>query len=114
MEISIMLNSFIKAGAVLAFASVAFASQASAISPLPAPLVPTLVTPAGDDENEAVWGDLRPDVTPPRAAVGSEGEASGGAMERPKEEGSGGNVENEEVWHNLRPDVTPPPAATGQ
>jgi hypothetical protein len=34
-------------------------------------------------------------------------------MERPKEEGSGGNLENEEVWRDLRPNVTPPPAAVG-
>jgi hypothetical protein len=109
-----MLHSCIKAGAVLAAASLAFAGQAFALSPHPLHPAATLVVPAGDEENEEVWHNLRPDVTPPRAAVGNQGEAEkGSAMEAPKGGGSG-DGENAEVWHDLRPDVTPPPAATGK
>jgi hypothetical protein len=110
-----MLHSFIKAGVVVAFGSFAFASQALAASPLPLHDTAPLLIPVGDEENEAVWGNLRPNITPPKAAVGNEGEApKSSAAEPPKEEGSGGNVENEEVWHDLRPNVTPPGAATGE
>ena len=35
-----------------------------------------LVIPIQDEENEEVWKDLRPDVTPPEAAVGNDGEAA--------------------------------------
>jgi hypothetical protein len=113
-EITTMLHSFIKAGAVLAFGSFALAGQALTVSPLPFNDTASLLIPVGDEENEAVWQNLRPNITPPPAAVGNEGETpKGTAMERPKEEGSGGNLENEEVWHNLRPNVTPPPAAVG-
>ena len=73
-----------------------------------------VIIPVQDEENAEVWHDLRPDVTPPAAAVGKEGDApKNSAAEPPKEEGAGGDVENEEVWHDLRPDVTPPPAAVG-
>lgn len=110
-----MLHPYIKASAVLAFGSFAFAGQALAVSPLSLNDTTSLLIPVGDEENEAVWGNLRPNITPPRAAVGNEGEApKSSAAEPPKEEGSGGNVENEEVWHDLRPNVPPPPAAVGE
>ena len=110
-----MPHSFIKTSAVLfALGSFAFAGQALAASPLPLNDTASLVVPVGDVENEEVWHDLRPDVTPPPAAVGNEGEAAkDSATEPPKEEGGSGNVENEAVWHNLRPNITPPPAAVG-
>ncbi len=110
-----MLRSFIKASAVLAFGGLAFAGSAQAVSPLSFNDAASLVVPAGDVENEELWHDLRPDVTPPPAAVGNEGEAAkDSATEPPKEEGGAGDVENEEVWHDLRPNITPPPAAVGE
>ena len=110
-----MLRSFIKASAALALVGFAYASSAQAISPLSLNDAASLVVPVGDVENQEVWHDLRPDVTPPPAAAGTEGEAAkDSAMEPPKEEGGAGNVENEEVWHNLRPNITPPPAAVGE
>ena len=109
-----MFRSFINASAALALGGLAFAGSAPAVSPLAFNAAASLVVPVGDVENEEVWHDLRPDVTPPSAAVGNEGEAAkGSAVEPPKEEGGAGNVENEEVWHNLRPNITPPPAAVG-
>ena len=98
MEITTMLHSFIKAGAMLAFGSFALAGQALAVSPLPLnPTAPILI-PAGDEENEEVWKDLRPDVTPPEAAVGNElVTPKGSAMERPKAEGQSGDMEQKEL-----------------
>jgi hypothetical protein len=97
MEITTMLHSFIKAGAVLAFGSFALAGQALAVSPHPLNGAAPLVIPIQDEENEEVWKDLRPDVTPPEAAVGTEKEApKGAAPEQPKEEGSG-DVEQKEL-----------------
>jgi hypothetical protein len=115
MEVTPMLHPFLKAGAVLAFGSIAFAGQALAVSPLSLNDIPSLLMPIGDEENEAVWGNLRPNITPPKAAVGDElVTPKGSAAEPPKEEGSAGSEENEEVWHNLRPNVTPPPAAVDE
>jgi len=113
-----MFRSFINASAALALGGLAFAGSAQAVSPLAFNDAASLVVPVGDVKNEEVWHDLRPDVTPPSAAVGNavgnEGEAAkGSAVEPPKEEGGAGNVENEEVWHDLRPNITPPPAAVG-
>lgn len=108
-----MLHASIKALAALALGSFALGAPALAASPLALNPTPQLFILAQDEENAEVWHDLRPDVTPPPAAVGKE-ESKGPAMEPPKEEGSGGGAENEEVWRDLRPDVTPPPAATGE
>jgi hypothetical protein len=91
-----MTYAFIKPGAVLALGSFAFAGQALAASPLPLNVAP-LVTPVADEENQEVWQDLRPDVTPPEAAVGTKEEApKGSAMEQPKGEGSG-DIEEKEL-----------------
>jgi hypothetical protein len=51
-----------------------------------------LVILAADGENEEVWQDLRPDVTPPEAAFG-EGEAPKGSMQEPPREEGSGNAE---------------------
>ena len=90
----------IKTGAaLLVFGGFALATPAFAVVP-PAlnDSAPVLIL-VQDEENEEVWKDLRPDVTPPEAAVGKkEGEA--GAMEEPKEEpkeeGSG-EIEEKEL-----------------
>jgi hypothetical protein len=92
-----MTYALIKAGAMLTLGSFAFAGQALAASPLPFNGVTPLVIPVQDEENEEVWKDLRPDVTPPEAAVGKkEGAEEEGAMEGPKGEGSG-DVEQKEL-----------------
>ena len=93
-----MTHACIKAGAaLLVLGGFALASPALAISPLPFNAnVPALI-PIQDEENQELWHDLRPDVTPPEAAVGNEGgEAAKEEMkERPKEEGSGNTEEKE-------------------
>jgi hypothetical protein len=66
-----MIHSSIKVGAVLVFASLAGLGQVLAVSP--PPLDPAaLFIPIQDEENKELWQDLRPDVTPPEAAVGNE------------------------------------------
>ena len=107
-----MIHTLLRAGAVLALGSFAFAGPAPAASPLPLNDTARLVIPVGDIENEEVGHDLEPDVTLAPSEM-EKGEAPKGATEPPKEEGSGGS-ENEEVWHDLRPDVTPPGAAVGE
>jgi hypothetical protein len=108
-----MRNAFVTAGAALVCGGLAFTGPAQAVAPLPLNDT-SLVIPAGDVENEEVWHDLRPDVTPPPAAVGTEeGPPEGAAMEHPKGEGESGNIENQEIWHDLDTGVTPPPAAVG-
>ena len=86
-----MRNAFLTAGAALIFGGLAFAGgPAQAVSPLHAYDVNPFAIPAGDVENEEVWHDLRPDVTPPSAAVGEGQEPPKETGERPKsEEGSG-------------------------
>jgi len=102
-----MIHAWLKAAA-LAAGSIAFAGQALAAGPLPLNSAP-LVMLAQDEENKELWQDLRPDVTPPPAAVGKEGEVPEGTMrEPPKEEGSG-DEENKELWRDLETGVTPPP-----
>ena len=66
------------------------------------------VIPAGDVEDQEVWHDLRPDVTPPSAAVGEGQEPPKQTGERPKSEEGSGDVENQER-HDLETGVTPPP-----
>jgi hypothetical protein len=105
-----MTHGFIKTGAALV-ALGAFAIAAPALAHSPLPLNGTsLLVPVQDEENAEVWHDLRPDVTPPEAAVGKQEEKApeGSARERPEAEGSG-DVENEEVWRDLETGVTPPP-----
>ena len=67
------------------------------------------VIPAGDVEDQEVWHDLRPDVTPPSAAVGEGQEPPKQPGERPKSEEGSGDMENLEIWHDLETGVTPPP-----
>ncbi len=77
-------------GTALVLGGVLLASPAYAVSPLPLDSNLSLLVPAGagDVENEEVWRDLRPDITPPEAAVGKEGEAPQAApAERPKDRG---------------------------
>ena len=71
-----MCQSFIRAGALVAFASLAVVGQVSAL-PLISGKDPSrlVIRVQGDEENQEVWKDLRPDVTPPEAAVGKEGQA---------------------------------------
>src|SRR5262245_24088179 len=69
-----MVHSSIKAGIVLTFAACVVAGQALATSPLRLQNVAPVVVPI--QENKELWQDLRPDVTPPEAAVGNEGEAA--------------------------------------
>ncbi|MGD9502939.1 MAG: hypothetical protein AB7V40_10700 [Methyloceanibacter sp.] len=92
-----MVHPLIKIGAALALGGVFFACPAYAVSPLSLDGGPSLLVPVQDEENEEVWRDLRPDITPPPAAVGREGEAPQ-ATEPPKEEGKGsGEIEEKEL-----------------
>ena len=70
---------------------------------------PPFVIPVGDVEDQEVWHDLRPDVTPPPAAVGQGQEPPKETGERPKIEEGSGDLENQEIWHDLETGVTPPP-----
>ena len=97
----IMHHPLIKIGTALVLGGVLLAGPAYGASPLPLDGNSSLLVPAGagDVENEEVWRDLRPDITPPEAAVGKEGEAPQAApAERPKEEGKGsGDIEEKEM-----------------
>jgi hypothetical protein len=90
----------IKTGAaLLVIGGFALAAPALAVSPLPSNDTAPVLIPIQDEENAEVWHDLRPDVTPPEAAVGKkEGEAGAteAPKEEPKEEGSG-DVEEKEL-----------------
>jgi hypothetical protein len=103
-----MTHAWLKAGAALAAGSIAFAGQALAVAPLPMHTAPFIIL-AEDQENEEVWQDLRPDITPPPAAIGKEGEAPEGMMREPPKEGGSGDEENKELWRDLETGVTPPP-----
>jgi hypothetical protein len=84
-----MTHALIKTGAALLVLG-GFAVPALAATPLPLQKVPALVIPVQDEENAEVWHDLRPDVSPPEAAVGKEGEkAMEAAPEEADEKGSG-------------------------
>jgi hypothetical protein len=80
--------------ALLVLGGFAVAAPALALSPLPFAADPVLIQ-VQDEENEEVWHDLRPDVTPPEAAVGDQDElAPKEAMpEHPKEEQGGSGQE---------------------
>jgi hypothetical protein len=89
----------IKIGTALVRGGVLLAGPAYAVSPLALNGAPSLLVlaGAGDVENEEVWRDLRPDITPPEAAVGKEGEAPPATQpEKPKEEGKG-EIEEKEM-----------------
>lgn len=94
-----MVHPLIKIGAVFALGGALFACPAFAVSPPSLDTRPSLLVPVQDEENEEVWRDLRPDITPPPAAVGREGETQQATEpERPKEEGKGpGDVEEKEL-----------------
>jgi hypothetical protein len=91
-----MTHACIKAGAaLLVLGGFTLATPALAVSPPPLNSnVPALI-PVQDEENQELWHDLRPDVTPPEAAVGNDDEmAPKEAMpEQPKEKGSGNEEE---------------------
>lgn len=103
-----MTHTLLKAGTGLVIGSFALAGPAFALVPHAESGPASLVIPVQDEENKEVWQDLRPDITPPEAAVGKKEEApKGSAAEPPMGEGSG-NVENEELWRDLRTEETPP------
>ncbi len=100
----------IKTGAaLLVFGGFALATPAFAVVPPASNDSAPVLIPVQDEENEEVWKDLRPDVTPPPAAAGKEGEAPKGSAEEPPVEGGSGDVENKELWRDLETGVTPPP-----
>ena len=70
-----MLQSSIKAGAVVAFAIFTIVGPASALAPLSLNDSARLVIPIQDEENKEIWRDLQTGETPPEAAVGNEGQA---------------------------------------
>jgi hypothetical protein len=80
--------------ALLVLGGFAVAAPALALSPLPSAADP-IVIPVQNEEDEEVWHDLRPDVTPPEAAVGNEDEMAPkeGMPEHPKEEQGGSGQE---------------------
>ena len=67
-----MSQSLIRAVILSAFAMLA-ATHVSAL-PLISDTSQLVVPAQGDAENQEIWQDLRPDVTPPEAAVGKEGQ----------------------------------------
>ena len=93
-----MTYACIKAGAaVLVLGGFAIATPALAVlSPLPF-AADSVFIPVQDEENQELWHDLRPDVTPPEAAVGDHDPLAPKKeemKERPKEdEGGAGNTE---------------------
>ena len=70
-----MLQSSIKAGAVVAFAIFTTVGPASALAPVSLNDSARLVIPIQDEENKEIWRDLQTGETPPEAAVGNEGQA---------------------------------------
>lgn len=97
-----MRNAFVTAGAALIFGGLAFTGPAQAPPLRGHP-------PRHSRRSQEVWHDLRPDVTPPPAAVGEGQEPPKETGERPKSEEGSGDVENQEIWHDLETGVTPPP-----
>jgi hypothetical protein len=88
----------IKTGAaLLVFGGFALATPAFAVVPPALNDSAPVLIPVQDEENEEVWKDLRPDVTPPPAAVGKEGEAPKGATQEPPKEEGEGDVEEKEL-----------------
>lgn len=92
-----MNHPLIKLGAALVLGGALFAGPVYALSPLsPAGNAPLLV-PVEDEENEEVWRDLRPDVTPPEAAVGKEGEAPKSVPPAPPKKEGSEDIEEKEL-----------------
>ena len=95
-----MDHALIKIGAAVVLGTALFACPAYALSALSHDHHSFLLAQAGDEENAEVWHDLRPDVTPPAAAVGRTDEAPKEAVQPqpPKDEGSrSGDVEEREM-----------------
>ena len=103
-----MFHTILKAGGALLLG--AFAGQALAASPFPYEAAPSLLITVQDMENEEVWHDLQPNLTPPEAAVGEKEETPDrpSVEKTPMNEGSG-DIENKELFHDLETGVTPPP-----
>ena len=70
-----MLQSSIKAGAVVAFAIFTVIGQALALAPVSLNDSARLIMPIQNEENKEFWRDLQTGDTPPEAAVGNEGQA---------------------------------------
>ena len=70
-----MLQSSIKAGAVVAFAIFTVVGPALALAPVSLNNSARLIIPIQDEENKELWRDLQTGETPPEAAVGNEGQA---------------------------------------
>jgi hypothetical protein len=90
----------LKICAALVLGAVLLAAPAYAVSPLSLDNSPSLLLAVEDVENEEVWRDLRPDITPPEAAVGKEQEAPKHEVkpEQPKEEAkASGEIEEKEM-----------------
>jgi hypothetical protein len=99
-----MIQTLLKAAAVLAIGSFALAGTALAAAQPPLHDSARILIQAGDIENEEVEHDLRPDVAPPPSGM----EKGEGSAMKPKEEGGSGDVENDELWRDLRTEETPP------
>ena len=70
-----MLQSSIKAGAVVAFAIFTVIGPALALAPVSLNDSARLIMPIQNEENKELWRDLQTGETPPEAAVGNEGQA---------------------------------------
>ena len=70
-----MLQSSIKAGAVVAFAIFTVIGPALALAPVSLNNSARLIIPIQNEENKELWRDLQTGETPPEAAVGNEGQA---------------------------------------
>jgi hypothetical protein len=102
-----MVHPLIKIGAAFLLGGTVFGCPAFAVSPPSPGASHALLLAVEDEENEEVWHDLRPDITPPPAAVGEEKKApqTTEPPERPKEEGKGsGDVEEKELKEDGLPE----------
>ena len=70
-----MLQSSIKTGAVVAFAIFTVVGPALALAPVSLNDSARLLIPIQNVENQELWRDLDTGDTPPKAAVGNEGQA---------------------------------------
>lgn len=70
-----MLQSPMKAGAVVAFAIFTVIGPASALAPVSLNDSAGLVIPIQNEEDQEIWRDLQTGETPPEAAIGNEGQA---------------------------------------
>ena len=61
----------LKICAALVLGAVLLAAPAYAVSPLSLDNSPSLLLAIEDVDNEEVWRDLRPDITPPEARQGT-------------------------------------------